>query len=185
MTKKEIIQETMLKLIAEQGVQATPMSQIARESGVSTGTIYHHFSSKEEILQEIYLNKKKDFRDMIEMELQDKDPLEKQFARLWVAIYYYYINNPLLFRFSQQIAGTPLINPETKKTGLTYHTGIFEFFQSGISAGRFVEMEVSLMAELIHGIICTLVELQLNGELDKSDKHIKDAVDFSWQAIAK
>lgn len=185
MTKKEIIQETMLKLIAEQGVQATPMSQIAKESGVATGTIYHHFSSKEEIIREIYLNKKKDFRDMIEMELQDKDPLEKQFARLWIAIYYYYLNNPLLFRFTQQVASTPIISEETKKAGQNYYAGIFEFFQKGIEAGRFVKMDVHLITELIHGNICSLVDLQLNNELERSEKNIRDAVDFSWKAIAK
>ena len=50
MTKKEKILETTLQLIAKNGLNASPMSMIAKEANVATGTIYHHFKSKEEIM---------------------------------------------------------------------------------------------------------------------------------------
>jgi AcrR family transcriptional regulator len=66
-TKKEKILETTLQLIAKNGLNASPMSMIAKEADVATGTIYHHFKSKEEIINEIYLNKKKDFKRILDV----------------------------------------------------------------------------------------------------------------------
>jgi len=61
MNKKQKILLTMLELVVEQGVHATPMSQLARESNVAIGTIYHHFENKEQIIEEIYKMIFKDF----------------------------------------------------------------------------------------------------------------------------
>ena len=41
--------------ISEQGFHGTPMSMIAKTSGVSTGIIHHCFASKEELTNELPL----------------------------------------------------------------------------------------------------------------------------------
>jgi AcrR family transcriptional regulator len=45
--------EAALKLFSSQGFGATSMRQIASESGLSVGNLYHHFSNKEEIFQRL------------------------------------------------------------------------------------------------------------------------------------
>ncbi|MDX1632411.1 MAG: helix-turn-helix domain-containing protein, partial [Thermoanaerobaculia bacterium] len=47
------ILEGALGLFSSQGFGATSMRQIAAASDVSIGNVYHHFSSKEEIFQEL------------------------------------------------------------------------------------------------------------------------------------
>ena len=51
--KSQLISEKALELFAEHGYEATSISMIAKEAGVSKGLIYNYFSSKEEILKEI------------------------------------------------------------------------------------------------------------------------------------
>ncbi|WP_166868183.1 TetR/AcrR family transcriptional regulator [Salinibacterium sp. ZJ70] len=41
------------KLIAERGYTATTVRDIADEAGILSGSLYHHFASKEEILEEV------------------------------------------------------------------------------------------------------------------------------------
>ncbi|MGS0562549.1 TetR/AcrR family transcriptional regulator [Microbacterium aurugineum] len=41
------------RLIAKRGYSATTVRDIADEAGILSGSLYHHFSSKEAILQEI------------------------------------------------------------------------------------------------------------------------------------
>lgn len=53
-TKKEKILETAMRLFVEKGIQGTPTSLIAKESGVATGTLFHHFKSKEDLVHELY-----------------------------------------------------------------------------------------------------------------------------------
>ncbi|WP_220686910.1 TetR/AcrR family transcriptional regulator [Paenibacillus lautus] len=42
--------DTTLRLFRENGLQATSMSMISNESGVSMGSIYNAFSGKEDIV---------------------------------------------------------------------------------------------------------------------------------------
>jgi len=174
-----------MEMVAQNGIQATPMSLIAKSAEVATGTIYHHFKSKEEILNEAYLEKKKDFQQIIEKSLSGEKPVELRFKSIWMGIYEYYIQQPLVFRFTQQTSSTPIITKESREKGFTYYQGALDFFREGIEAGMFIEMNVVLMAELIHGNICTLVEMELNEEIEPSAENLAGAIKFSWRAILK
>lgn len=50
--KLKILQATA-KLIAEKGLANTSTNDIAREVGIARGTLYHHFASKEEIIDRL------------------------------------------------------------------------------------------------------------------------------------
>ncbi|MGD1904900.1 MAG: TetR/AcrR family transcriptional regulator [Leptolyngbyaceae cyanobacterium] len=50
--RKELLSQC-LGLFAEQGYGSTTMRQIAQGLGVSTGTLYHYFPSKERILEQL------------------------------------------------------------------------------------------------------------------------------------
>jgi AcrR family transcriptional regulator len=52
-TRAAII-EAALGLFRETGYEATTMRAIARQAGVSTGSAYYYFGSKEELIQEFY-----------------------------------------------------------------------------------------------------------------------------------
>lgn len=54
MTKREKILHTAMCLFVEKGAQSTSTASIAKEAGVATGTLFHHFKSKEELLHELY-----------------------------------------------------------------------------------------------------------------------------------
>ena len=48
--KKDLILDTMQKLMNEKPSQAISVSDIAREAGIGKGSIYYYFKSKEEIM---------------------------------------------------------------------------------------------------------------------------------------
>lgn len=51
--KREAILEAALTLFASHGFDATSMADIARSVGITKGTLYHYFSGKVEILEEL------------------------------------------------------------------------------------------------------------------------------------
>lgn len=55
MDKRQCILEATAELIAEHGLQACPMSAVARQAGCGAGTIYRYFETKDELVQELYL----------------------------------------------------------------------------------------------------------------------------------
>ncbi|WP_323960181.1 TetR family transcriptional regulator [Arthrobacter sp. JZ12] len=53
---RALLVETALRLFREQGYDKTTMRAIASAAGVSTGNAYYYFSSKDDLVQELYLS---------------------------------------------------------------------------------------------------------------------------------
>lgn len=51
---KEELTRIALDLISEEGLEALTMSRLGKEAGLSKASLYHYYTSKEEILEEIF-----------------------------------------------------------------------------------------------------------------------------------
>ncbi|MBI5572871.1 MAG: TetR/AcrR family transcriptional regulator [Desulfomonile tiedjei] len=70
--RKEIIQAA-LACFTERGFTETSMADIRRRSNASTGSIYHHFKSKEQLAAEIYLEGIRDYQAGLLTTLEDQE----------------------------------------------------------------------------------------------------------------
>lgn len=81
---RDRILEAAMRLIYEQGFNATGVATILREAGVNSGSMYHFFESKEALLKEVL----EMYVDMLEpmvmrpAEEATSDPIERVFALL-------------------------------------------------------------------------------------------------------
>lgn len=190
MTKQELnkrskILNTMLELIVKQGIQATPMSQVVKESGVAAGTIYHHFSSKEEIINELYLNLKIEFGKALSENLKDDSTYQEKFFQTWKNLYDYFCENETSFHFAEQIGHCTMITTETKLKGEVHYLPIVEFFAHGVSQNILREMDLKLMTNLIYGNIVTAVQITLSGDLIMTKDRLQSVIESSWDSIRK
>jgi AcrR family transcriptional regulator len=55
--KRRVILDAAVRVFAEQGFHTCRVSDIADEAGVAYGLVYHYFSSKEQILDTLFLNR--------------------------------------------------------------------------------------------------------------------------------
>jgi AcrR family transcriptional regulator len=162
--KRDAVLQSTLELISELGVHNTPMSKIAKHADVAVGTIYHHFNSKDEILNELYLEVKREFGECCKAALdQSKNPKEA-FSNIFKAVYELYTENPLKFIFTEQVAFTPIITEETMKESQSYYQSIITYFQEQIANGTFRDVPIELMGQLYYGNIKTLIQMKLAGE---------------------
>ncbi|MEO0338777.1 MAG: TetR/AcrR family transcriptional regulator [Bacteroidota bacterium] len=184
MSKRELILESMTTLIAEQGIQGTPMSQIAKASGVATGTIYHHFTSKEEIINAIYLEKKKDFQAVIQRAMASKENYRDQFMEIWKGLFDYYLDNPSVLLFTLQVGATPIITPEIRTEGLRYYQIIIDYFKKGQTQKLIKQLDALLIAEMVHANIIKLAELKLRNKALIGSSEIAAAVSYCWDGVS-
>jgi len=80
-------QETILaaaqSLIAEKGVDAVSMSDLAKATGLSRPAIYQYFASKEHVMAELVINEMADLANAIERHIEGlNDPMER--IRIWI-----------------------------------------------------------------------------------------------------
>ena len=184
MDKRTKILDTTASLIAEEGVNASPMSQIAKKSGVAIGTIYHYFKSKEEIVNQIYIDIKLNFKTIIESSKAKNLVYKEEFVDVWTGFYNYFIHNPTRFKFLQQIDHSPIITTATKEKGEQYLLPVFEFYQFGIDNDILIDMDLMLIGHLTYDNIMTMVRLKIAGH-NVTDTILQQAVNYSWRGIAK
>src|ERR1700722_18497045 len=60
-SRRDELLELAAKMFAERGLRATPVRYIADSAGILSGSLYHHFSSKEEMVDEVL----RDFMDWL------------------------------------------------------------------------------------------------------------------------
>ncbi|NND11782.1 MAG: TetR/AcrR family transcriptional regulator [Flavobacteriaceae bacterium] len=182
MNKKQKILLTMMELVVEQGVHATPMSQLARESNVAIGTIYHHFNNKKEIIEEIYKMIFKDYGVVLMTNLPEDD-FKKQFETIWMNLYNYFITNPLAFKFSEWVGVPPIIGDDVVEQMKPYYYNVRDFFLRGIKEKKLRNIHLRLIVQISYGNVISAVRLKDKGELPMTEKQVQDAIDCSWDAV--
>jgi AcrR family transcriptional regulator len=53
--KEQKILDTSLVLFVEKGFHGTSTAEIAKTAGVATGTLFHYFKTKEELIDRLYI----------------------------------------------------------------------------------------------------------------------------------
>ena len=183
MTKKEKILKTALKLIAKQGIQETPMSQISKESGVAMGTIYHHFNSKTEIINAIYIYLKQEMGNALLNIPEQSNDYKKNFFRIWNNLYEFYCQNEEVFKFLQTYKQSPLISDETKEQGQKYYQPIIDFLQQGIQDKVFKPNHLVLLTETLHGNVVALVHIYFQKTITVNKSIVEQAIKMSWDSV--
>ncbi|HEY1509616.1 MAG TPA: TetR/AcrR family transcriptional regulator [Solirubrobacteraceae bacterium] len=79
--KRRIILEAAVRVFARQGFHTCRVSDIADEAGVAYGLVYHYFSSKEEILDTLFLERWDVMLEAIsDVDASPRSPREKLYA---------------------------------------------------------------------------------------------------------
>jgi len=79
--KRRVILDAAVRVFARQGFHTCRVSDIADQAGVAYGLVYHYFSSKEEILDTLFLERWDLMLEAIaEADAQQRSPREKLYA---------------------------------------------------------------------------------------------------------
>jgi AcrR family transcriptional regulator len=79
--KRRVILDAAVRVFARQGFHTSRVADIADEAGVAYGLVYHYFSSKEEILDTLFLERWGLMLDAIaEADAEHRSPREKLYA---------------------------------------------------------------------------------------------------------
>lgn len=108
-SKKEIILETATILFTEQGFEKTSVAAICKSASVSKGLVYHHFSSKDEILIAIYEQSTQDMMNLSNTNSEKK--AEEKLLEIINAVFQQLEDNKLFLKLNLNI----MFQPSTRK----------------------------------------------------------------------
>ena len=111
--RKEKILKTAWNLFKKADGQLPTMSVIAQQAGLSKGTLYLYFKTKEEIFLQLYLHKLQEWHESVADNLNKSSGniSETEFAEI---ITDYVIKNPLLLKLGSLVRGVLEENTDEK-----------------------------------------------------------------------
>jgi AcrR family transcriptional regulator len=181
--KRAAILQATLRLISENGFHGTAMSKVAKEAGVSAGIIYHYFDSKDDLMDELYRDIKRNFGQAIGASFDRSQPLKIQIRQILGVMIRYYIKRPLESAFVEQYTRSPYFSPEIEMEVSQHYLPLIECFQRGQQEMIIKNFPEPVVATLTLDVATALAQKQAAGFLTLTDALIEEIIDACWEAI--
>jgi len=111
--KRSALLHAAVREIAEVGLGAAT-AKIASRAGVATGTLFAYFATKDELLNELYLELKAELSAHITNGFPGKASLENRVRHLWSRYFDWAIDLPQERRVSQQLTVSAVLTAATR-----------------------------------------------------------------------
>jgi TetR/AcrR family transcriptional regulator, repressor of fatR-cypB operon len=149
----------MLDVVVERGFHEAPMSLIEQRSGASAGVIYHHFASKEEIIQALYERvralKRASLLEGYTANIDAKDAL----IQVWMNTYHFYRKHLRELRFLDQYESAGFhCRPDKNSKADQERTEFERRFRSRSKGGVLNEFPPEVIQELTLGLALRLAK---------------------------
>ena len=167
-TKRKIF-ETSMRLFAEKGYDATSIEDITETVGVAKGTLYYHFTSKEEIFDFLIEEGIKLLQNSVDIKTAKySNYLDKIKAIVLIQIKIVNKYENLINIILTQLWGKEKRNIKCQKLIYEYTDKIEEIVKQGISFGQIKGDDAKIIATEIYGLICSTLMYKMR-EREKFD----------------
>ena len=154
-TKRKIF-ETSMKLFAEKGYDATSIEDITATVGVAKGTLYYHFSSKEEIFNFLIEEGIKLLQNSVDIKTsKHNNYIDKIKAIVLIQIKIVAKYENIITILLSQFWGTKERNKKCQDLVYQYIGQIEKIVQEGIEKGEIKKGDIRAIASEIYGLICS------------------------------
>lgn len=185
-TKRKIF-ETSMKLFADKGYDATSVEEITATVGVAKGTLYYHFSSKEEIFNFLVEEGMKLLHNSVEIKTENlENPIDKIRAVMLIQLKVMKKYEEFITILLSQIWGNEPRHQQFRTYIYQYIAVIESFIREGIEKEVFRECNTRLIAETIFGTICPLKIYKIEkGEEFETEKIVDELMNYIINGILK
>jgi len=153
--RRDEILKTAINLFSEKGYHELTMEEIAEEIGVSKGTIYNYFTSKESLYLEILKESFESIETLLQEEIENSDPASMKLQKLLCTVFTFYRRNLKVLQILSRDE-THLLKEhfELTEKWRTRRIRLYEkIIEKGIEEGSFVRQNPKLRALMLYGAV--------------------------------
>lgn len=181
--KRNALLDSALRVFAEQGLGA-PTSKIAKGAGVAEGTLFNYFETKDELLNQLYLELKAQLRDiMLPGYPRDKD-LKSRLRHAWHTYVGWGVENPEKRKAMALLMMSDRVTDASKTAGSEAFNDIGQHMQEGSTCGALRDQPVAFTAAIMRSLAETTMDFMSN-EPEQAERYCEAGFEAYWNAIAK
>lgn len=182
--KRELILRAALELFAEQGFRGTSTAQIAKQAGVATGTLFHHFASKEELINTLYRDIKTDMAERLLHSIEGDDPPREKMRLVWFEVIAWALENRAEYQFKKHCEASPDISEQLRQECEAKFVAIFTLFTQAAENGLLKDLPIDLLMNLMAGTMDGFINYLEKHPEDIANKQLwEQAYSATWDAI--
>lgn len=183
-TRSQII-DTALQLFSERGYFNTSVHDIKKSAGISIGSIYHHFPSKEAIARALYedlLHKMQNLIEIVSKQHESAHDCCKEVVRqLFIMTEYdpQAVQFVLLGKHQEYLPESPAVCSSRPFEMLR------EMVAVGMADGEIRGNDPAIAASCLFGGPLRMISLRLDGVIEKAlPEQLEEVWNYSWKAVA-
>lgn len=182
--KKELILKAGLDLFSEQGFRGTSTAQIAKHAGVATGTLFHHFATKEELINHLYTGIKTRIAESMQQSMAGSGAPREKIRDVWFDMVQWAVENPAEYQFKKHCEASPYISEELRKECEAKFLPIFEVFAQAAADGLLKPLPLELLISLLGGTTDGFINYLKIHQEDIGNKQLwEQAYAATWDTI--
>ena len=182
---KNLIFESAIKIFSESGYRGATMDDIAANAGLAKGTLYYHFTSKEEIFNFIVEEGLKILQNqVIEVQEMNIGPIEKLIRICKIQLTFLYGYTDFFKVVMSQLWGNENRQNELRQKIRTYINEIEINIKNAMENGQIQKGDTELIAFQFFGSLCSsAIYESIHIEKISLDNIIDSTIKFTLKGI--
>lgn len=181
--KRAALLDAALGLFGRGGLQSVPTSAIAREAGVAKGTLFVYFETKEQLINELYLEVVARQIAAVTAELDPKAQPERRFRAYWFAFARWYLDHGYAAAFMLQCEVSSVLTEETQARKTTMEAEMVRTFFPGAAERLDRSLNRHVVYALIAGPIQVLAQARDKGAVKITDELLEETFSHVEKAL--
>lgn len=181
--KRKSLLHATLSLVNDNGFHDAPMSQIAKLARVSPATIYIYFKNKQDLVDQLYLEIKKQFGEYAFKNYHEDLSVEDGFKLIWFNIAQFKIMQVEESNFLSACDNTPIVKQEIRNQGLEYLLPLKLLWQRGIEEKILKDMSMYAMYAFTIYPLAFLLQCHQKKQCEFNSEKIEEAYKSAWDSI--
>ena len=180
--KREAIIAAAVRVIAAQGLGA-PTAAIAREAGVSNGSLFNYFATKADLLNQLYRELKAEMGAAAADGLPAGDDVREQLRHIWTRWLRWATASPGKRRALAHLDVSGDVPPDSRRVAGEAMAGIGEVLGRSYRDGPLRSASPAFAVALMSALADTTIDFMVR-EPDRAEAHASTAFDTLWRMIA-
>ena len=183
--KRSALLSATLSLVNSGGIQGASMAKVAKVANVSPATIYLYFESKQDLVNQLYLDVKATFAVAAFNGLQENEAVKDSFERIWFNMCRFKMEHKEEASFLSQCDNTPMIDEKTRQEGLLHMIPLFDLWIHGKNEGIIKDISPYLLYAYSIYPMAFLMNMQNRGLCQLEEKVLEESFQAAWDSICK
>jgi len=182
--KRKAILDASLKLFCLKCFQDTSTASISNEAGIATGTLFLYFESKEDLVNELYLECKGEYAQYVEEGVWDKATFKAQLKHIWERGTEWCLKNQEKIQFMTQFSSSPYITKLTREKAMNSLNLMNEVLEKAITRKEVTTSSIELLSRTLNGYFHNARMFLLESPNSRHLKKWQDEIfDLIWTGI--